>query len=153
MNRFRRRGFIMEKDEMLISDEFGKMLKSLRKKRGLTLADLSDLSGISISYLNRLEKGERKSPGFTKILKLAKVLKVDPASLVGSDLNMTDKPVSISELLFSAQIEHHDEILTASQKELLVEIIETVLLVKFEGTSILNDLQQIAELISELKEL
>ncbi|MBD8034596.1 helix-turn-helix domain-containing protein [Solibacillus merdavium] len=143
----------MEKDEMLISDEFGKMLKSLRKKRGLTLADLSDLSGISISYLNRLEKGERKSPGFTKILKLAKVLKVDPASLVGSDLNMSDKPMSISELLFSTQIEHNDEILTASQKELLVEIIETVLLVKFEGTGVINDLQQIAELISELKEL
>ncbi|WP_341299728.1 helix-turn-helix transcriptional regulator [Lysinibacillus sp. FSL H8-0500] len=143
----------MERDEMLISDEFGKMLKTLRKKRGLTLADLSDMSGISISYLNRLEKGERKSPGFTKILKLAKVLNVDPSSLVGSDLNMTDKPVSISELLFSAQIEHNGEILTASEKELLVEIIETVLLVKFEGTSILSDLQQIAELISELKEL
>lgn len=143
----------MERDEMLISDEFGKMLKTLRKKRGLTLADLSDMSGISISYLNRLEKGERKSPGFTKILKLAKVLNVDPGSLVGSDLTMTDKPVSISELIFSAQIEHNGEILTASEKELLVEIIETVLLVKFEGTSILSDLQQIAELISELKEL
>lgn len=138
---------------MLISDEFGKLLKSMRKKRGMTLADLSDQSGISISYLNRLEKGERKSPGFTKILKLAKVLKIDPYSLIGSDLNTTDKPVSISELLFNTQIEHNDEILTASQKELLVEIIETVLLVKFEGTSILNDLQQIAELISELKEL
>lgn len=143
----------MERDEMLISDEFGKMLKTLRKKRGLTLADLSDMSGISISYLNRLEKGERKSPGFTKILKLAKVLNVDPGSLVGSDLTMTDKPVSISELLFSAQIEHNGEILTASEKELLVEIIETVLLVKFEGATVLSDLQQIAELISELKEL
>lgn len=143
----------MERDEMLISDEFGKMLKSLRKKKSMTLSELSDLSGISISYLNRLEKGERKSPGFTKILKLAKVLKVDPSLLVGSDLNMSDKPISISELFFSAQIEHNGEILTASEKELLVEIIETVLLVKFEGTSVINDLHQIAELISELKEL
>lgn len=136
---------------MLISDEFGKMLKSLRKKRGMTLADLSDLSGISISYLNRLEKGERKSPGFTKILKLAKVLKVDPASLVGTDLNMSDKPMSISELFFNHTVENHDVVLDSQTKALLVEIIETVLLLKFERDSLDSDLQQLFEIIIELK--
>ncbi|WP_431810634.1 helix-turn-helix domain-containing protein [Lysinibacillus capsici] len=139
---------------MLISDDFGKMLKSLRKKRGLTLADLSDLSGISISYLNRLEKGERKSPGFTKIIKLAEVLSVPVSSLVGSCIQESeDKPVSISELFFNHTIEYNDEVLDSKTKALLVEIAETVLLLKWEKSTILNDLQQIAELISELKEL
>ena len=143
----------MEKDEMLISDNFGKMLKKLRKSRGYTLEQLGSRAGLSASYLHRLEKGERKSPGFTKIIRLAEILKVEPSTLVGLELSGSKRPVSISELFFSTQVEHNGETLTASQKELLVEIVETVLLLKWERSTIVSDLQQLSELISELKEL
>ena len=39
--------------------DFGKLLKDLRKKKKLTLNQLSELSGLSPSYLSRIERGER----------------------------------------------------------------------------------------------
>ncbi len=141
------------KDEMLISDNFGKMLKKLRKSRGYTLEQLASRANLSTSYLHRLECGTRKSPGFTKIIKLAEALKVEPSVLVGTALNSSESPVSISQLFFNSQVEHNGETLTASQKEILVEVVETVLLLKFERASIASDLQQLVELVTELKEL
>lgn len=38
-----------------MSDDFGKMLKGLREERGLSLERLSAMTGISPSYINRLE--------------------------------------------------------------------------------------------------
>lgn len=143
----------MEKDEMLISDNFGKMLKSLRKKKGLSLEQVASRANLSASYLHRLEKGTRKSPGFTKIIKLAEALKVEPSVLVGVELNSSKSALSISELFFNHTVEHNEEVLDGSTKALLVEIAETALLLKWEKDTILSDIQQIAELISDLKEL
>lgn len=143
----------MEKDGMLISDDFGKLLKKLRKSRGYSLESLASRANLSASYLHRLETGARKSPGFTKIIKLAQALKVEPSVLVGAELNSSKRALSISELFFNHSVVHSEEVLDGKTKTLLVEIAETALLLKWEKSTILNDLQQIAELISELKEL
>ncbi|RKQ13334.1 helix-turn-helix domain-containing protein [Ureibacillus endophyticus] len=141
----------MEKDEMLISDNFGKMLKSLRKKKGLSLEQVASRANLSASYLHRLEKGTRKSPGFTKIIKLAEALKVEPSVLVGVELNSSKSALSISELFFNHTVEHNEEVLDGSTKALLVELIETVLLLKFERDSLDSDLQQLFEIVIDLK--
>ena len=38
----------------------GPRLRDLRKKRGMTLTQLAQATGISVSTLSRLESGERK---------------------------------------------------------------------------------------------
>ncbi len=101
-----------------------------------------------------MEKSTRRSPGFTKIVKISEALGVEVSALVGSELNAHEGgPSTISELFFNHTVEHNDEILTTSKKEILVELVETVLLLKWERSTIVSDIQQIAELISELKEL
>lgn len=150
-NRFRRRDIM--KKELGISDNFGKTLKKLRKQRGYTLEQLSELTGISPSYLNRLEKGTRRSPGYIVIIKLANSLNVNPQLLAGSNLKTSqNEAIGISELLFANQIEHKGEVLSAIQKEVLLDIVEKILEVRWEKDSILSELQEIGELISELKE-
>jgi len=42
-------------------DSVGTRLRALRSERGLTLADLAETTGISISTLSRLESGRRKA--------------------------------------------------------------------------------------------
>lgn len=37
-------------------------MKQIRKKKGITLTDLSKKTGISIGYLSHLENGSRKNP-------------------------------------------------------------------------------------------
>lgn len=116
------------KKEQHMSEDFGKILKGLREERGLSLEKLSALTGISPSYINRLEKSKRKSPGFTKLVALARALDVDLSILVGSSLEWNEgEPIGIKELLFNHKVEHDGITLTSDEKELLFEINELIL--------------------------
>ena len=48
----------MDHDPVL--DAVGPRLRSIRQRRGATLAELSETTGISVSTLSRLESGGRK---------------------------------------------------------------------------------------------
>ena len=53
----------------------GLKLRKLRFEKGLSLQALSQLSGLSSSYLNEIEKG-KKYPKVDKLILLAKSLKI-----------------------------------------------------------------------------
>ncbi|MDK1472539.1 XRE family transcriptional regulator [Streptomyces sp. 549] len=61
----------------------GPRLRALRQERGATLAQLSELTGISLSTLSRLESGRRK-PTLELLLPLAKAHGVQLDELVGA---------------------------------------------------------------------
>lgn len=60
---------------------FGYKLRQLRQQKGLSFAELSEITGLSISFLNEIEKG-KKYPKADKIMSLAKALQVDYDTLV-----------------------------------------------------------------------
>jgi hypothetical protein len=59
---------------------FGLKVKQLRQHLNLSFADLSEKAGMSVSYLNEIEKG-KKYPKGEKIQTLAKALQVSPTTL------------------------------------------------------------------------
>ncbi|MFF8789832.1 helix-turn-helix domain-containing protein [Streptomyces sp. NPDC015125] len=61
----------------------GPRLRALRRERGATLAQLSEVTGISLSTLSRLESGQRK-PTLELLLPLAKAHGVQLDELVGA---------------------------------------------------------------------
>ncbi|GAB2684468.1 XRE family transcriptional regulator [Saccharopolyspora gloriosae] len=63
--------------------EVGPRLRALRKRGGLTLAGLSEATGISVSTLSRLESGSRR-PSLELLLPLAKAHQVQLDELVGA---------------------------------------------------------------------
>jgi transcriptional regulator with XRE-family HTH domain len=71
----------MEHDPVL--DAVGPRLRALRRRRGGTLADLSETTGISVSTLSRLESGGRK-PTLELLLALARAHQVPLDELVGA---------------------------------------------------------------------
>lgn len=71
---------------------FGLKVKQLRQQRDLSFAELSEKSGMSISYLNEIEKG-KKYPSKNKIEALAGALGVAPDELTGPGLNEGLAPV------------------------------------------------------------
>jgi len=77
---------------------FGLKIKQLRLDKGLSLSDLARLSGMSISYINEIEKG-KKYPKADKILALARAMEVEYDELVS--LKLSKKLEPISELLDS----------------------------------------------------
>lgn len=65
-----------------ITGDLGFALKYYRTKRGLSLSQLSEITGISKSYISRIEKGERKSPSVTLLYEMAKGLNIPMENLL-----------------------------------------------------------------------
>ena len=62
--------------ERTINPKFGERIKELREAKGMSLKDLEHVSGVTSSYVHRIEKGLRK-PSVEKIEKLAEALDAD----------------------------------------------------------------------------
>ena len=62
-----------------MNEAFGQRIKSLRKEKNLTLKELSDKSGIALTYLSKIENGKTggNSAEVSTIEKLAHALGVD----------------------------------------------------------------------------
>jgi transcriptional regulator with XRE-family HTH domain len=58
-------------------------LQELRRRRVMSISDLSEVSGVHRNTIHRIEQG---NPAYTTtIRKLARALDVDPAELVGPE--------------------------------------------------------------------
>ncbi len=62
----------------------GADLRALRKARGLTLVDLSDMLGRSVGWLSQVERG-KSDPSVTDLRSIAKALDVSVSSLFRQD--------------------------------------------------------------------
>jgi transcriptional regulator with XRE-family HTH domain len=71
----------MATDSSSIGYRVGYRMRAQRQKRDMTQEEVAFRVGITASYLGQLERGGR---GLTveKLVKIAKVLKVDPAELL-----------------------------------------------------------------------
>lgn len=54
----------------------GLKIRELRLKKGYTSRDLANLSNLSKSYVEELERGDKCNPSFTTVEKLADALNV-----------------------------------------------------------------------------
>lgn len=59
----------------------GMEIKKQREKKGFSLKELEELTGVSDSILSDIETGKVKNPGIITVLKIAKGLEVDIAEL------------------------------------------------------------------------
>jgi transcriptional regulator with XRE-family HTH domain len=74
----------------------GRVLRSIRAAKGWTLAEVRDLTGLSISTLSKLETG-KVGLTYDKLMKLGRALNVDMAQLLGeSDRPMSEAPRIVS---------------------------------------------------------
>ncbi|MGN6579850.1 MAG: helix-turn-helix domain-containing protein [Bordetella sp.] len=66
---------------MDIATAFGRVLRQLRKKAGLTQEQLGFEAHLERNYISMLERGERQ-PSLSTVFKLAKPLHVEPEKIV-----------------------------------------------------------------------
>lgn len=52
-------------------------IKMLRIEKGFTMAELAELSEVSVGYICHLENGTRKNPSFEIMKRIAKALNTD----------------------------------------------------------------------------
>ena len=65
--------------------ELSELIKSRREELGLTLKEVADYVGVSEGTVSRWESGGIGNPKRDKIGRLAKLLKLPPAVLVGNE--------------------------------------------------------------------
>lgn len=63
-----------------IRESFGKRLRELRQKAGLSQEELADLAGLDRSYIGGVERGER-NVSLVNIHRIARALKMKPGGL------------------------------------------------------------------------
>jgi transcriptional regulator with XRE-family HTH domain len=74
-----------------MSDEVGRRLRQIRHARRKSLAVVAGRAGISVSYLSRLESGERALDRRSLIVSLAEALEVAPSEITGPGLATTGR--------------------------------------------------------------
>lgn len=73
--------------------ELGQRIRSLRQGRGLTLSELSERTGISVSMLSMVERGQA-NPTVGTLIAVAAALEVDMADLFGVSTANETSPVT-----------------------------------------------------------
>lgn len=110
-----------------ISENFGSFVKHLREIKGYSLKDLQTKTGISASYINRIEKTERKAPSYKIIEKLATALGQEVGELLNvANLKEPEEMTNVEELLVSSSFMINDKRATKEAKERLVELISKI---------------------------
>lgn len=77
-------------------ENLSSVLKKRRKELGLTLAQIAEQMDVAEATVQRWESGNIKSVRYDKIERLANVLKVEPAFIMGWSRS-TQKPLSLPE--------------------------------------------------------
>jgi|SRR5690625_4214524 len=113
-----------------ISVEFGQVVKRLREKKGLSYHQLAAKTGISASYLLRLENGDRRSPSLKVAFSLANFLDMSIEQLKES-VNVTtyedSKGVKFEELLLYCQnLTINDKVVDSDFKERMLDLIDLI---------------------------
>lgn len=138
---------------LTVSDNFGIMLKHYRKMKNLSLKKLEEISGVSASYVNRLERGERKSPSIKKILQLAEALEI-PNSVLAATIIQEPRAhdkIALSELLIKHEYLLNGEELSREAKENLLKIVEHIAQCQWNSDTKIRDIFILAELIDQFK--
>src|SRR5690625_2995207 len=113
-----------------ISAKFGRLVKRLREKKGLSYNQLSTETGISSSYLLRLENSDRRSPSLKVVFALANVLDMSIEQLkesVDATTYEKSKGVKLEELLLYCQnLTINDKVVDSDFKERMLDLIDLI---------------------------
>lgn len=142
-------------EEEIGGNDFGTLIKHYRKLRNYSLKDLECASNVSSGYIHRLENGERNSPSVTKIMQLAKALRIPSSVLVATlirGLEEDERPFSLSDVLIQNSFFLGSGMLNAEKKQRLIRIVEHIDHAEWSGQTKMRELYQLSELIDEFKE-
>lgn len=151
----RRHRILKSRVERAISDNFGSLIKHKREEKGYSLNKLQELTGISPSYINRIEKGERKAPSLKIIEKLADALDADLSELlsVANRENGDVELVSLEELILSYNFTINGQVASKSLKENIVSFITKLNEVEWSSETKYKDSIELMEYIDRYKNL
>lgn len=119
--------FYTKRLERQVKGDFGTWLKSARKEKGYSLKELEKRSGVTASYIHRIEKGSRNTPSIPIAEKLAVALGVPPRELLsalGNEVSpdATNEVPGLTELLTLNTFSVNGKPVDQSEKDQIVSL-------------------------------
>ena len=105
------------------SIDIGAQLRSLRKSRAITLSEVAQQSGLSISYISKIERDQVK-PSFDVLHRIVEVLGLTLGDVVNSALPAPDDPSASEFERQAAALQQSFSSLLESDREILLEFVE-----------------------------
>ena len=143
--------------EKTIDEGIGSWIRQIRMAKGYSLKELERITGVTASYIHRIETGTRKTPSVEYLEKLAVGLGVNPRDFV-QKLNLFEGKTENKEFLtgFAETIVLHTFTIngkkaTKDQKDLLVNIYKEIISCKWTEDTKLTDTMNIANNIDKFK--
>ena len=147
--------FYTKRMERQVKGDFGTWLKSARKEKGYSLKKMEELSGVTASYIHRIEKGARKTPSIPITEKLAIALGVPPRdllSMLGHDTDNTSNEVpGLTELISLSNFTVDGKMVDQKEKDMIVHIINTMLNEEWDEKDIWTKGSDLLKNVSRLK--
>ncbi|MEK3976209.1 helix-turn-helix domain-containing protein [Psychrobacillus sp. FSL K6-1267] len=136
-----------------VNPNFGNLVKHLRRKRSMSLRQMTEATGISESYINRIENGFRICPSFPVIEKLATVLGVTPNLLLEVSSNNQESVVLLEELLYTNDFTLNGvKSVSPGTKELILNLLDLVNDVSWDKDTIIADIYEVIQVVNDLKQ-
>ncbi|WP_234124866.1 helix-turn-helix domain-containing protein [Clostridium hydrogenum] len=127
----------------------GELIRQKRIQMGLSLRDLETMTGVSSSYINKLENSLRANPTFETLLKISKALNLD-LNRFFTKTNEDDKK-DIVYFIKGGPITFKETDINSNIKSILGDLVYYILNCTWDNTSKIDDIKNILDLIDKLK--
>lgn len=144
-----------KKGMFAVSENFGILLRHYRTKvKHMTLRELAEVSQLSESYINRLERSEKKAPTIPTAMRLAESLEIPYGVLLATISQPTESRVqnTLSDVLIQNNYVINDKTLSKEAKEILLKLNEFIVECDW-GSSKVRDLYLISEMLDDFKQV
>lgn len=143
----------------VIENDFGVWIKQLRIERGYSLKELEAISGVTASYIHRLETGARKTPSIPIAEKLSKALEVAPDEFF-KKLNLftssdDSEPLPLNEFIAISKFKlgrNNKDIVTKEQKDKLIALLNAIIATSWTTETKFNESMQLISKIDDFKQ-
>lgn len=121
------------KEERSVDPRFGQAIRLRREQMDLSLNQLAMITGVSPSYINRLEKGERSAPSYPIMESIGTALHFDIAELLQlATASDKDDVEEIRDLIVKSDFRLDDYFASTSLKEQIVKLFGKIISAKWE---------------------
>lgn len=117
----------MNREKRKVSTKFGALIKLNRVNQNLTISQLAEITGVSGSYLSRLENSEKRTPSYKIMLSICNALNIS----INEMFDTTNEEDAINLKKIDSLIITNDFIIgdkkaTRKQKDAIIDLIELV---------------------------
>lgn len=140
-----------------VPDEFGVALKYYLDKRKMSMTQLAEESGVSVGYVSRLIKGERKAPSVPITISFIKKLGMPTSYLLKvlelEEEESLDEVADLYDLILFSDFCIQGEEVETEIKELIVDLLQIIVSCEWQEHSIEQNLKVLATIAGKIEEL